>query len=970
MTIEDIKTLVKQRIIENYTGDITAEDVNRIMTETLNHLGIAEEKVNQLASKGYKFGGVVTPNSIPLNTDMPMFYIANQVGVYSHFGGVEKTTPNKLSIIVGHTGETPTPLPIPTYEWQRKNVEVTSEGKLSITNYNNHARISFTEPVLLKAGQKIVYNGENSLSNWFRVCISPTGNIGGNDWSYLTNYNTLKFNEWTADEDVFIFVESAQDTTEQIATEVLSSRFSIENAEDYTIADETFTTTDIPTPTSYVQSTADNSSDAATEDTAQPLPTGTILKSITIYSTGTASVYGSWLFVYDDQRRYIGQYYLGKIGTEDLVVDLLPYNIVIKEGYHYGVAGYGYKWIKDLKNRFYRVKSGNLLNSGDTGKWIFSYATKVIPIVDQVWDILNVDLPSMTIDSALSSTSTNAVQNKVIKAALDGKLGDAPIDGKQYARKNGQWAEVTGGGDVPSDLNILVNSRISQYSSQGWWVDSNKWRRTTANYDAIIIPVNGGGVLVAEANPNVNTRIAFANSFDKETFVDNVTIIDGIGNWNAGVGQGKKTYNIPSTCRFLVVSSKYGGVNALPKFLSIDGVSYTNDLSKRVDDIDSISLLIDKERTTIPVVSRNAFRDSLVRSCGVAALDTDIKPLAFIHTSDIHTRAIDYGCFVNVCQYLESYDNLQFAIVTGDIVYDDYRDPMTYYDEAKTKTTKKVFNVIGNHDAGQWHVNLSSVSTDQQAYERYIAPYKSSWELGNGDAGDGKCYYYKDFDTEKIRLIVLNEFETDYEINPSDPTKLLYSREYRAMRQAQVDWLINSLSSTPNNYGVIVALHQLDKTSSTEDNNFVSEYLKGRSVANVYASSTNAEWLLRILDAFKNKTSLNFSFNQTGAVVTTINVVCDFSSNGAEFICTLCGHTHNDYIGHYQNYPSLVVLCVGSNNLTYTGKYCQRKEGTLSEDMFNVVNIDRNRKTIKVIRIGSDASITGQDRKNITIKYA
>lgn len=51
MTIEEIKLLVNQKIIENYTGDITAEDVNRIMTETLDHLGTTEENAIQMASK-------------------------------------------------------------------------------------------------------------------------------------------------------------------------------------------------------------------------------------------------------------------------------------------------------------------------------------------------------------------------------------------------------------------------------------------------------------------------------------------------------------------------------------------------------------------------------------------------------------------------------------------------------------------------------------------------------------------------------------------------------------------------------------------------------------------------------------------------------------------------------------------------------------------------------------------------------
>lgn len=51
MTIEEIKQLVNQRIIENYTGDITAEDVNRIMTEILDNIGDQNQAVKELARK-------------------------------------------------------------------------------------------------------------------------------------------------------------------------------------------------------------------------------------------------------------------------------------------------------------------------------------------------------------------------------------------------------------------------------------------------------------------------------------------------------------------------------------------------------------------------------------------------------------------------------------------------------------------------------------------------------------------------------------------------------------------------------------------------------------------------------------------------------------------------------------------------------------------------------------------------------
>ena len=392
------------------------------------------------------------------------------------------------------------------------------------------------------------------------------------------------------------------------------------------------------------------------------------------------------------------------------------------------------------------------------------------------------------------------------------------------------------------------------------------------------------------------------------------------------------------------------------------------------------------------IIGRNIHKDAAVRATGAKAVSADIKPFSFIHISDIHTKGDNYKCFENALEFYQHYNSIKAMIVTGDIVWDTYHDPTTWYDEALAKTTKPVLNVIGNHDAGQYNATygLDSQSSDLECYNKFIAPYVNTGTLPNGvsvpgwdvvqptnAATEGKSYYYKDYTDEKIRLIVLCEFETDYEIN-SGGTGLVYNRETRAMRQAQFDWLIATLSSTPDDYGVIVAYHQPDNLID-EHNEFVSfdlvdDYRLSHGVdhiANIYAQSdTGRNALPAILNAFKNKSALDFTFYCNGAVPGNRTIQCDFTNVQAEFICILNGHTHKDYIGHLKDFPSIPVLVVGADNLKYTSGFQPRQEGTPSEDLFNVVNIDRNRKTIKIIRIGSDASVTGQVRDQMIMSYA
>ena len=122
---------------------------------------------------------------------------------------------------------------------------------------------------------------------------------------------------------------------------------------------------------------------------------------------------------------------------------------------------------------------------------------------------------NITVDSSLSGTSTNPVQNKVINTALAGKaasshthtksqivdfptiptdnnqlangagyLTDAPDDNKQYGRKNGAWSEVVagaGGGVEYYDINWLLdmyedgNCTQEQYDGLLDAVQNNKY---------------------------------------------------------------------------------------------------------------------------------------------------------------------------------------------------------------------------------------------------------------------------------------------------------------------------------------------------------------------------------------------------------------------------------------------------------------------------------------------------------------
>lgn len=350
-----------------------------------------------------------------------------------------------------------------------------------------------------------------------------------------------------------------------------------------------------------------------------------------------------------------------------------------------------------------------------------------------------------------------------------------------------------------------------------------------------------------------------------------------------------------------------------------------------------------------------------------------IPQLVFLHISDTHQNKACSKNAITALNLLSTRDinkgnNARFLIHTGDIKTENYISDFTYWQDERAKANKPVFHVIGNHDCGL-NTEAATSGTDEQVFASNIEPYLSEWELTTSNGGtphiDGKSYYFKDFLEEKIRLIVIYEYETDFELDTNDTTRLKYHRAFRAFRQSQIDWIIDSLLTTPSGWGVMIAKHQMEYADNN-DNPFNSYFLRGDIVQSTYVGNI----LPDIIQAFMDKSKINKSYQQTGGVVTTLNAEADFSNSGAEFICYLSGHTHLDSIHYLRDYPKQLELTIGCDNTNYThGSDMAQIAGTKTEDVINVCSVDRNRGYIYVVRIGADMSYTCQRRDILAIKY-
>lgn len=293
------------------------------------------------------------------------------------------------------------------------------------------------------------------------------------------------------------------------------------------------------------------------------------------------------------------------------------------------------------------------------------------------------------------------------------------------------------------------------------------------------------------------------------------------------------------------------------------------------------------------------------------------KPLCLAHISDLHLDKIRLQRFTN---FIKNIKNIDDAICTGDMT-NNYSDGMTYWDSVSG--TERILTCIGNHDGLANH-NVdwySGQCTMLEAYNKFINPYISNWNVTHDV---GKTYYYKDYNSEKIRLIVLDSMRSG-----TDATN-------------QNTWLESVLSSAKSKgYSVVCATHCVPQTSK-----------------------------VNYIDCSFNSINLKYEDEYDTCVTNTIyqQTVQNFIDDDGKFITWICGHTHVDFVYTTSEFPNqlwIVVACGRlSNNLDI-----DRTDGTKNQDAFNILTFDTNTELVKVIRVGADRDRSMRHLGTMSIDY-
>ena len=308
--------------------------------------------------------------------------------------------------------------------------------------------------------------------------------------------------------------------------------------------------------------------------------------------------------------------------------------------------------------------------------------------------------------------------------------------------------------------------------------------------------------------------------------------------------------------------------------------------------------------TKVNVVDRNIDRiPALMSACRYKGGKQDFQ-LCII--TDSHAEELSVKNAVTLCNNISVIDAI---IHCGDITAYTYDKAQanTFFNDY-SKCIKPWLIVIGNHDVGNT-MYVHNGATHDEAYESFIKPMVTNNILREGEYQVGKSYYYHDFPSRKVRVIVIYDYDNPLDIADNDYWDMIeydssipklipgnkytvgdkincggfvgksfvckkevktidnsydttYTMPYYKVGRAvvcigkeQAQWLVSTLKNTPSEYGIIIATHSpamLNSTNQTQYN-FAIDTPKTGKGEGMNAMSTDL--LPEIMDAFINKST-------------------------------------------------------------------------------------------------------------------
>lgn len=348
------------------------------------------------------------------------------------------------------------------------------------------------------------------------------------------------------------------------------------------------------------------------------------------------------------------------------------------------------------------------------------------------------------------------------------------------------------------------------------------------------------------------------------------------------------------------------------------------------------------------IIDRNYEQEKYIHAASIKMnTSTSVKSLPmFTHASDFHGDVYRLQNFLDYNDYL----GCKYAVITGDFCAQTSHDDWSYFLEQSLNHNVIPLICPGNHDITNGGQN-ARFKTDVTSVLANKYNYNISGNVN---------YYYYDATDIKIRFIAIDQYEvSSYGYNISS---------------TQASWVINTLKSTPSNYGVVILMHQMEvPINKVNESDVFFEVDMAYDDSALHDGLQTGNLLTNIVDAFISKSSKTISVTQSKGG-TSYSVTADFSTlnSGVCFIAFASGHTHRDRVGYnsnatntqlHMNISSTCAILPLQRDLPTNGGH------GASQDVFNVCTVDNDTKTINIVRVGASVTHSLKYRDKMAINF-
>lgn len=337
------------------------------------------------------------------------------------------------------------------------------------------------------------------------------------------------------------------------------------------------------------------------------------------------------------------------------------------------------------------------------------------------------------------------------------------------------------------------------------------------------------------------------------------------------------------------------------------------------------------------------------------------KRFSVLVTTDVHN---DIVRLTRAVEYANTMPCFDCGVTLGDISSKNYSDnDGVWYTDIIKKSLHNWLTLVGNHDFGIGST-VANTGTTAQVYAKFIEP---NLQYMGAITDSGKCYYYKDYPDYNIRVICLNPYDVNNNTISGDDYVVNRYTEYYS--QDQVDWFVNTLSSTPSEYHVVIMVHNAPAPTTKDETIHFNNRILGLS-----PESTQSTLIVDIVNAWISGGTLSDTYACTNSNLSTVTVSADFTSRGnGILVCYLTGHMHIDFVGYITKYPGQKVISLSATNAgTYQngGRVdLPRADNTKAEDCITAFSVDTANRQIYLTRIGSSMSKWFDKREPSVISY-